>query len=89
MPKSRKKIPQIFKKKSKIVEIQWIDAQGEDKWEYLNEIDKTAMYIKTIGYHLDETEEEVIVCRSLSSDSGLEGRFHVPKSCIKNIKVIK
>ena len=40
-------------------------------------------------YFLDETEEEVIICRSLSSDKGLEGRFHIPKDCIKKTKTIK
>ena len=84
-----KKIPKIFKDKHKIVEIQWLDAQGEDTWEFLSEIDTKAMYITTVGYHLEETEEELIVCRSLSSDKGLEGRFHIPKTCIKKIKVIR
>jgi hypothetical protein len=84
----KKKIP-LFKQKQKIVEIQWVDAQGEDEWEYLSEIDKSAMYIKSVGYFLDETEEEIIICRSLSSDKGLEGRFHIPKDCIKKTKTIK
>ena len=87
MPK-RKKIP-LFKQKQKVIEIQWIDAQGEEDWDYLSEIDKSAMYIKSVGYYLEETEEEIIICRSLSSDKGLEGRFHVPKCCIKKTRTIK
>lgn len=83
-----KKIP-LFKQKQKIVEIQWLDAQGEDQWEYLTDIDKTAMYIRTVGFYLDETDEEIIICRSLSSDKGLEGRFHIPKACIQKMHPLK
>jgi hypothetical protein len=85
---NNKKI-QFFKNKQKIVEIQWLDAQGEDQWEYLTDIDKSAMYIRTVGFYLEETSEEIIVCRSLSSDQGLEGRFHIPKACIKKMITIK
>ena len=71
------------------MEVCWVDAQAEESWEYIDGLDKTPMYIKTIGYELDKTEVELILCRSLSSDKGLEGRFHIPLACIKEIRKIR
>ena len=91
MPK-KKKIP-LYETKSKLVEIYWIDAQAEDDWEYLSNLEKDGskdpMYIKTIVYELDKTDNDYIICRSLSSDKGLEGRFHIPLKCIQKIRKIK
>jgi len=90
--KKNNKIP-LYETKGKLIEIYWMDAQAEEEWEYLSGLDKDGkkdpMYIKTVGYQLDKTENELIICRSLSSDSGLEGRFHIPLKCISKIKKIK
>ena len=88
MPRKKKQIP-LYERKEKLVEVFWIDAQAEENWEYLEGLDKTAMYIKTVGYQLDKTEVDLIICRSLSSDKGLEGRFHIPLKCIQKIRKIK
>ncbi len=85
MPRKSLKIP-LFETKSKLLEVYWIDAQAEEEWEYLDNIDKAAMYIKTVGYYIDETDNDLIICRSFSSDKGLEGRFHIPLRCIQKIK---
>jgi hypothetical protein len=86
------KIP-LYATKSKLVEVYWMDAQAEEEWEYLSGLDKDGMkdpmYIKTVGYRLDKTEDELIICRSLSADEGLEGRFHIPLNCILQIKNVK
>jgi len=88
----KKKIP-LYETKSKLLEIFWIDAQAEEDWEYLSSLEKDGnkdpMYIKTIGYELDKTDNDLIICRSLSSDKGLEGRFHIPLKCIQKIRKIK
>jgi hypothetical protein len=90
--KKNNKIP-LYETKGKLIEIYWMDAQAEEEWEYLSGLDKDGkkdpMYIKTVGYQLDKTENELIICRSLSSDAGLEGRFHIPLKCISKIKKIK
>jgi len=58
MPRKKKQIP-LYERKEKLVEVFWIDAQAEENWEYLEGLDKTAMYIKTVGYQLDLLSVEV------------------------------
>ena len=89
MPKKNKNEFSLYAKKNKIVEVCWVDAQAEESWEYIDGLDKAPMYIKTIGYELDKTEVDLIICRSLSSDKGLEGRFHIPLACIQETRKIR
>jgi len=86
--RKRTKIP-LYETHQRILEVQWIDAQSEDEWQLLDKIDTTPMYIKTIGYFIEKTDVDLIICRSLSSDKGLEGRFHIPLKCIKKTKKIR
>ena len=72
------------------LEIDWIDAQAEEgPWEYLDEIKTDPMHIKTVGYFLKSTNEDLVICRSQSCDNGLEGRFSIPIGTIKKVRKLR
>ena len=73
----------------KIVYIEWVDSTRLDGWNNKETIKKNGLsFIKSIGYLIKKNNKKVTICHSNGSDEML-GILHIPKGCIKKIKIIK
>jgi len=82
-PKLRYKYP--------LVEIQWVDAETEHGWEEVED-DSTLPVATTIGFLIkdrpDKNGHDMLLIASTYADTQTNGRFKIPKSMVKEMKVI-
>jgi len=79
------------KYKYPLVEVVWIDAETEHGWEEIGE-DSSLPVATTIGFLIkdmpDKNGHEMLLLASTYADSQTNGRFKIPKSMVKELKVL-
>ena len=76
----------------KIIEIEWLDSNGQSRWAALSEYKKhTVADCKTIGYLLTQNKKEVVLMftQSPCNDGDGNGAMAIPRGCITKIKRLK
>jgi len=75
----------------KIVRIEWADSYTTDKWIEKDSVveEMGSEYIMTtVGYLFEKTKDSIIICHSYN-DTMVSGLLHIPRKCVKKIKIIK
>lgn len=84
----------VVKKKYKypLVEVVWLDAETEHGWEEIEE-ESNLPIATTIGFlikdQVDKNGNDMLLIASTYADTQTNGRFKIPKSMIKEMKILK
>lgn len=74
--------------KRKLVQIEWIDADGESGWSTYDPKEKL-VHVKTFGILVDKTDKMVVHADSYCHESKMwSGLGRIPRGMVKSIKVI-
>ena len=74
--------------KGKLVEISWLDADGEAGWSKYNPKEKLVL-VKTFGILVDKTDQVVVHADSFCHESGMwSGLGRIPRGMVKKIRII-
>jgi len=71
---------------NEIVFIEWFDAKGVQRWEYLDEIEPMPpCSCYSVGFLIEDTTNYKTIALGLT-DTQVLGRTTIPTGCIKRIK---
>ena len=73
----------------KIVEVNWVDANGNDGWVSLKRAQTHNLApTNSIGYIIKKNKRQITIAQSISGDA-VDMILSIPASCIKSIKELK
>ena len=75
----------------KLVKVKWLDSYSTDRWISKDSVVYEMGYeyiMTTVGYLFKKTKDGIIICHSYN-DTMVNGLIHIPRKCIKKIKIIK
>jgi len=72
----------------KAVQVDWLDTVSDPGWKNKNyKVNPKDMLQHTVGYLLENSKKQVVVCQSYSETLGnCAERIQIPKSCIKRVR---
>lgn len=66
------------------VMIEWADACGEPGWHDMDEVQaSTAMGVRSVGYLVAETKDDVVLASGISADGQVLGYIAIPRAWVK------
>lgn len=69
------------------VEVIWIDSTSFDAWSSVEEHLDCGHEISTMGYHVDDVGDFMILVMNIDRDGGdCSMSMRIPKGCIKRVK---
>ncbi len=71
----------------KIVLVEWADSTSSSGWD--TNFDLELSNCTTVGQLVVKDKEKIVVVQSISDGAHCDGRFAIPRSCIKSIKELK
>ncbi len=77
-------------KKTKLAQVDWIDACSSGRWEEDKESEKRSLgRIRTVGYILHRDKQRIILAQSKDSAESNSDRILIPTSCVKRLRYLK
>ena len=71
----------------KVILIEWLDSTSSSGWD--SAFDLELSNCKTVGFLVKKDKEKVVVIQSNSDNVHSDGRFAIPRSCIKSIRELE
>lgn len=87
---ARKHTQYHFQDESKILYVEWIDANSSVGWQGKDEIEKDAKVSRcySIGYVIKETKEEIVIATTVSDDEA-NCWIAIPKDWIRKRRKVE
>ena len=72
------------------VYIEWFDAQSEDNWHFVDELEDELPLIRTLGFLLREHKDRIVVAQNLDSENESTSMvMTIPRAWIKRKRRLK
>jgi hypothetical protein len=69
-----------------VVRVEWFDSHMEtEPWWQRDDVEPGKEPIATVGFLLSSTEEWITVYQSDGKEFGIQGVYHIPRGCVKEV----
>lgn len=71
----------------KIVQVDWLDTMGDLGWKSSkHKLDPKDMLQHSIGYLLENSKQQVVICQSYGEIDNCAERLQIPKCAVKRVR---
>lgn len=67
----------------KILLVEWVDADSDDEWKELSDIELTMPVVKTVGWLLAQDNDIIVLGQNVATDGDISCYMRIPKGWIK------
>lgn len=73
----------------KIVQVDWLDTMTDSGWKSPKiKLDTKDMLQHSVGYLLENSKKQVVICQSYGEVNNCAERLQIPKGCVKRVRRI-
>ena len=74
---------------SKVVEVTWLDADGESGWSEYDDDGQKITYLKSYGLLVDKGKNFVVIAECKGSGNNWSSIQRIPNQMVKRVRVIE
>ena len=76
-------------KKLQVVEVTWLDADGESGWSEYDEKGQDLSYLKSYGLLVDKGDNFIVIAECKGSGNNWSSIQRIPNQMVKKVRVIE